>query len=55
MVAGSVTGMTVQFSGISAGENATVTNFNYEPVPEPGTMVALGAGIAALLRRRKKA
>jgi hypothetical protein len=51
----SVTGMSVQFSGISAGENATVTNFNYAPVPEPGTMVALGAGIAALLRRRKKA
>ena len=51
----SVTGMSVQFSGISAGESATVTNFNYAPVPEPGTMVALGAGIAALLRRRKKA
>jgi hypothetical protein len=26
-----------------------------QAVPEPGTMVALGAGIAALLRRRKKA
>ena len=51
----SVTGMSVRFTGISAGESATVTNFNYAPVPEPGTMVALGAGIAALLRRRKKA
>lgn len=32
-------------------------SFNYVDgaVPEPGSMIALGAGIAALLRRRKKA
>lgn len=28
--------------------------FDAEPVPEPGTMAALGLGIAAVLRRRKK-
>jgi hypothetical protein len=27
----------------------------YEVVPEPGTMIALGAGIAGILARRKKA
>lgn len=28
---------------------------NFEAVPEPGTLIALGAGLAALARRRKKA
>jgi hypothetical protein len=31
-----------------------VTQFEYTAVPEPATMAALGLGIAALLRRRKK-
>jgi len=30
-------------------------NITYQAVPEPGTMVALGAGALALIRRRKKA
>ncbi len=49
----SVTGMSVQFSGISAGEGATVTNFTYEAVPEPATMATLGLGALALVRRRR--
>ncbi len=51
----SVTGMTVQFSGISRGEGATVTNFSYAPVPEPGTMAALGLGVATMIRRKRSA
>ncbi len=60
-----VTGMSIEISGISspqiiagepAGEQTKVSRFYYTNiVPEPGTMVALGAGIAALGRRRKKA
>lgn len=60
-----VTGMSVEISGISgnqiiagepASEQTSVRHFYYATVvPEPGTMVALGAGIAALVRRRKKA
>jgi hypothetical protein len=29
-------------------------SFTYSPVPEPGTMAALGGGVLALLKRRKK-
>lgn len=39
--------------GWTLGNNSTVTNF--EVVPEPGTMIALGAGLLALARRRRKA
>jgi hypothetical protein len=28
---------------------------SFEAVPEPGTMAAIGLGVAALLRRRKRA
>ena len=32
----------------------TVDNFTMSPVPEPASMAALGLGVAALLRRRRK-
>lgn len=35
--------------------NFLVTQFTSTPVPEPASMVALGLGVAALMRRRKKA
>ena len=32
-----------------------VTRYAYQPVPEPASMVALGLGAVAMLRRRKRA
>jgi len=32
----------------------SVDNFTMSPVPEPATMAALGLGVAALIRRRRK-
>jgi hypothetical protein len=49
----SVTGMSVQFSGISAGESATVTNFTYTLVPTPGAATLLGLGGLLAARRRR--
>jgi hypothetical protein len=42
----------VHIQGIGNGDSAKFTG---EAVPEPGTMIALGMGIAAAVRRRKKA
>lgn len=47
------------FSGtrFANGESPTTStrmDFTYAPVPEPGTMAAIGLGVAALLRRRRK-
>lgn len=38
-----------------AGESGDIDNFNFETsaVPEPGTMIALGAGLAALAARKR--
>ncbi|MCH8977865.1 MAG: PEP-CTERM sorting domain-containing protein, partial [Armatimonadetes bacterium] len=41
----------------NAGFNDTrVANFNmrYDAIPEPGSMIALGIGVAALLARRRR-
>jgi len=44
----------VHIQGI--GDNGQFSaKFTGEAVPEPGTMIALGMGIAAAVRRRKKA
>lgn len=44
---GAVDNLTLGFSGNS-------TTYNFEVVPEPASMAALGLGAAALLRRRRK-
>ena len=43
--------------GVGAGNNSYGAAISASPVPEPASMIALGAGLAALLarRRRKKA
>ncbi len=48
-----VTGMSVRFTGISAGESATVTNFTYTLVPTPGAAAVLGLGGLLAARRRR--
>jgi hypothetical protein len=48
-----VTGMSVRFTGISAGESATVTNFTYTLVPTPGAAALLGLGGLMAARRRR--
>jgi hypothetical protein len=48
-----VTGMSVRFTGISAGESATVTNFTYTLVPTPGAAAVLGLGGLLATRRHR--
>ena len=48
-----VTGMSVRFTGISAGESATVTNFTYTLVPTPGAAAVFGLGGLMAARRRR--
>lgn len=50
--------LTVRFVGTTVAGESFVSfdnvRLNAEPVPEPATFIALGAGLAALRRRRKK-
>jgi hypothetical protein len=45
--------MSVRFTGISAGESATVTNFTYALVPTPGAAAVFGLGGLMAARRRR--
>jgi hypothetical protein len=51
-------GWTGTFAGAVDNINWTIggvnTSTNFEAVPEPGTMIALGAGIAGLIARKRK-
>lgn len=46
--------MTVTDSAVSDTGTLTRWGIDYTPVPEPGTFIALGAGVVALVARRKK-
>lgn len=41
-------------TGSSAGDDGMVTRFRLGVIPEPSSMLALGAGLAALIARRRK-
>jgi hypothetical protein len=38
----------------STGSGNLLGLMYYDPIPEPGTMLALGVGLAAVARRRRK-
>lgn len=44
----------VSFAGTQFTPRAFTGNVHYTPVPEPATMAALGLGLAAVIRRRRK-
>jgi hypothetical protein len=54
--AGGATGATLSLGAVDLYANNTSSVFydNLNVVPEPATMAALGLGLAALLRRRRK-
>jgi hypothetical protein len=43
------------FKAVSHGANCDINQNMMGPVPEPGTMLAMGAGLAAFLKRRRAA
>ncbi|MEQ1933663.1 MAG: PEP-CTERM sorting domain-containing protein, partial [Fimbriimonadaceae bacterium] len=50
----SPTGMHDVWREGTGGGNITRVEFDYQAVPEPATMAALGLGVAALLRRKRR-
>lgn len=52
------TGMATDIGGIGmnqSGDSLAIRDLAVMPVPEPGTMIALGLGFAAMLKRRRNA
>lgn len=49
-----VKSMDIWIKAATAQSSFSVSNIRYTPVPEPGTMVALGLGTLSMLRKRRK-
>lgn len=51
---GNVTGSSVTIYAMSTNQGVQAMVFDTNPIPEPGTMIALGLGVAALAARRRR-